>query len=231
MALPVPIVAAAPTAPSAMPLSNPDSKLLALADEYVIAEQRYSDLAIVVDRMNERTDPPEVLRIRPSDLELGRSPSFDKSDGFWQRPCDLDQWRRLDEWEIECTKTEDRMEMVQWRVPASDELKARAAEIVTAFDAWCEKRPRGYKKAGRELARAEKAYLLLEAEVANTRALTIDGMRAKIRCARAWEREEIGSISGGCAEAMALSIFRDLEQLGSLGSDDPDAAKQQPAVM
>jgi hypothetical protein len=89
---------------------------------------------------------------------------------------------------------------------------------VAAFEAWYNKRPRGYKKALRELARAGKAYDRLEIEVANTPATTIDGMQAKIRCARAWEREEIESISGGCAEAMALSIFRDIERLADARS-------------
>ena len=73
-------------------------------------------------------------------------------------------------------------------------------EIVAAFEAWHNKKPRGYRKALRELARAQRTYTLLEMEVANTPGTTIAGMRAKIRCARAWQREEIESISGGCAE-------------------------------
>jgi hypothetical protein len=214
----LPIVAAVPTSAPAMPPDElADSRLLTLADELVIAEQQYSDLMIAVDRMNEHINPPEVLRIRPRDLELGRKP-LESADEFWHRPCDIGQWRSLDEWNTECTQTDDRMEIVQWRIKASDELQARGVEIVAAFEAWYNKKPRGYKKALRELARVEKAYTHREIEVANTPATTVEGMRAKIRCARAWEHEEIESISGGCAEAMALSIFKDIERLADARS-------------
>src|SRR5882757_6010644 len=40
-------------------------------------------------------------------------------------------------------------------------------EIVAAFEAWHNKKPRGYRKALRELARAQRTYTLLEMEVAN----------------------------------------------------------------
>jgi hypothetical protein len=207
------VLTAAPAILSAHVLDEmADRKLLALADELVIAEQRYADLMTAVDHMTDHTNPPEALRIRPRDLELGRKP-HESADEFWHRPCDIDQWRTLDKWKTEVTKTDDRMEMVQWRTRASDELQLRGSEIVAAFEAWYNKKPRGYKKALRELARASKAYDRLEIEVANTPATTLEGMQAKIRCARAWEREEIESITGGCAEAMALSIFKDIERL------------------
>jgi hypothetical protein len=123
--------AAVPTAAPAMPPANTlndvaDGKLLALADELVIAEQRYADLAIAADNMTERTNPPEALRIRPRDIELGRKP-HKSADEFWHRPCDIGQWRSLDQWKTEHTKTEDRMELVQWRIKASDELQLRGA--------------------------------------------------------------------------------------------------------
>jgi hypothetical protein len=44
----------------------------------------------------ERGPPPEVLRIQPRDLELGRKP-WQATDEFWHRPCDIDQWRKVDE--------------------------------------------------------------------------------------------------------------------------------------
>jgi hypothetical protein len=69
----------------------------------------------------------------------------------------------------------------------------------------------GVQKGSPEMKRAERAYLSLEAEICDTTATTIEGMRAKVRCAQAWERsEEIDSITGGAAEAMALSIFKDI---------------------
>jgi hypothetical protein len=52
------------------------------------------------------------------------------------------------------------------------------------------------------MKQAERAYLRLEAEICDTPAKTVEGMRAKVRCAQAWGRsEEIDSITGGAAEA------------------------------
>ena len=202
-----PVIAAA-EATSPNPIA--DSKLLALADEYVVAEQRWGDLVTAVDEMCcHRKHLPEVLRIRPQDLELGRKP-WEATDEFWHRPCDIRQWRCLMDFKTEYKEEGDRSEIVQWTIKPSEELSSRGAEIVAAFDAWYNKKPRGYKKAVREMKRAERAYLRLEAEIYNTQATTIEGMRAKIRCAQVWQREEIESINGGCSEAMALSIFQDI---------------------
>ena len=44
----------------------------------------------------------------------------------------------------------------------------------------------------------------------------IEGMRAKIRCAQLWGLHgELGSITGGCEEAMALSIFSDIQRIAA----------------
>lgn len=190
-----------------------DSKLLHLADEYVMAEQREFDLSGAFDRMDHHIAPPEALRIRPRDLELGRKLTFEDKDEFWFRPCDIPQWRNLMEYKTEWKETDDRAEMVQWKIQPSEELRARGAEIVAAWDDWYVKRPRGYKKAAREVKKAERRLSQIEREIANTRAATIEGMRAKIRCARAFEKEEIESIGSSCTEAMALSIFHDIQRL------------------
>jgi hypothetical protein len=222
----LPIAAAVPTAAPAMltaaaprPDAVADSKLLALVEELIVAEQRYSDLTTALDQMNARVNPPGVLRIRPRDLELGRKPTFESTDEFWHRPCDITQWRNLMEYKTEWKETDDRAEMVQWKIKPSEELRLRGAEVVAAFEEWHDKKPRGYKKAVRELNRAEKVYNRLEAEIYKTPATTIEGMRAKIRCAKAWNRQEIiERISGGCAEAMALSIFNDIQRITDTAS-------------
>ena len=87
----------------------------------------------------------------------------------------------------------------------SKELRTRAEEIVSAYDNWTatRKRPRGYRKAVREMNRAERAYMRLEAQICETPATTLEGMRAK--------EEGIDRIDGGsAAESMAVSIFKDI---------------------
>jgi hypothetical protein len=186
---------------------------LALAAEYVIAEQREVDLPSAFDRMDHHIAPPEALRIRPRDLELGRKLTFEDKDEFWHRPCDIPQWRNLMDHKGEWREFDDRSEIITWKIQPSEELRARGAEIVAAWDDWRSKRPRGYKKAEREVKRAERKLLQLEREIANTQATTIEGMRAKIRCARAWYRDEIETMDGRCTEAMAVSIFKDIGRM------------------
>jgi len=62
--------------------------------------------------------------------------------------------------------------------------------------------------------RAGRASIRLEAEIYKTPTTTIEGMRAKIRCAQVWGRHGIiDTICGGCEEAMALSIFNDIVRM------------------
>ena len=55
----------------------------------------------------------------------------------------------------------------------------------------------------------------IEKQIGETRATTLAGMLAKVRCAQAYaESDEIDNIEdGGCAEEMALSIFHDIQRL------------------
>jgi len=226
------IVGTAVAAPAAIPTAAPallgqqqvsvasaDSELLALADKYIIAERRYADSIVARDDLIDRNrkPPTEALRVRPRDLELGKK-LFCPTDEFWHRPCDMGQWRDLVTYKIEYEDTDERQAIVSWKIPPSEELRARGAEIMAAYDAWLAtnsgKKPRGYRKAEREARKAEREYWRLEQEVAETPATTIEGMLAKIRCAEAWEHEE-GRLERieGCAETMALSIFDDIRRM------------------
>jgi hypothetical protein len=67
-----------------------DSKLLALADEYTLAVRKYGDALVARDELLEKGVPPlpEVLRIRPRDLELGKNlismmTSFGSAPSTW----------------------------------------------------------------------------------------------------------------------------------------------------
>ncbi len=111
----------------------------------------------------------------------------------------------------------------------SKAARARADQIVAAYDEWAKERipPRGYKKLARESDRAFDATTRLENKILKTRATTIEGMIAKIRCAHAqaahWrsralpglaklEKLDLHEIAGN-AEDIALSIFRDIQRL------------------
>jgi hypothetical protein len=225
VSLPV-IAAAIPTAAPALPVNLPqadtvaaDRELMALVEEYIVAQRRWNDLSHIADEMStDLGDPREVLRIRPRDLELGRKPTFDSADEFWHRPCDIDQWRQVDEVKSKWREKGDRSILVMWKEKAPEELRLRGAEIVTAYDQWrSSARPRrGYKKALRESKRAERNVFRLENEIAETPADTIEGMRAKIRCAGLWGHgEKVDSITGGCEEAMAVSIFADIQRIAA----------------
>jgi hypothetical protein len=192
-----------------------DSALIALSEEYIAVEQQYCDFQLAVDRMQGKIlGLPDALRIRPEDAELARKAHV-STDEYWHRPCDIGQWRRLETWEqVSKIDTADRLEIALRKTEPSKELRTRAEEIVSAYDNWTatRKRPRGYRKAVREMNRAERAYMRLEAQICETPATTLEGMRAKVRCAQAYMKEEdIDRIDGGsAAESMAVSIFKDI---------------------
>ena len=134
----LPVAAALPIAAPVLlapePAAADDSKLLALVEEYIAAQRLYDDLSTLADKMQcDRGRPPEALRIRPRDTELGRKP-WQATDEFWTRPCDIDQWRSVDELKAKWREKGDRSILVTWTVKAPEELRERAAEIVSAHD-------------------------------------------------------------------------------------------------
>ena len=201
-----------------------DAALMDLAGQYIVAEQRYCDLNHQVDVMSdERGPPPEELRILPSDTDFGITP-WKETDEFWGRPCDIQKWQKLDKWvSLKNVSTDDRMELVMVRQPPSPELRARAEQIVAAYDQWkaAGERPAGYDDAVRKMEEAEELYRDLEATIAETRAATVEGLFAKVRCAQAYMKTEgviDGIEQGGAAETMALSIFEDIQVLIAHGA-------------
>ena len=207
-------VAAAPTSIQIVqePMGpHPDARIFDLVEEYVSAEQRYSDACLAADRLNAPKGPlPEALRIQPSDLELGRKPHF-ADDEFWRRPCDMGQWRSLDDWKYEKTEAEDSMTLVGRRTSASAELVARGAEIVAAFNAWSSTRQRGYVKAKREMNRAQRNCDQVRYRLCEMRATTLEGLRAKLRCLEV--DGSLGDIGGSYAEPVIGSLLEDLRRM------------------
>jgi hypothetical protein len=101
----LPIAAAVPATALAMPLApaaapsgpHPDAELLAMADQYAVAYKKWSDLNLVVDRMDgsrfaARRDRPEVINWQEADAELGLPslwPYPDDHKPIWDRPIDV----------------------------------------------------------------------------------------------------------------------------------------------
>lgn len=227
----LPILAAVPTsAPSIatelppstvreIDVPHPDADLLALAEEYVLAELRWCDLNQRVDYLeidDRRKSMPDVLRRTETDTELGL-PSLVIRDA-WDCPANVNQLRQ-EKWPVGTRSgTPDDMTWRFQMLTPSDEARARADEIIAAFDQWDAKQyPRGYKKLVRERDKAFRVYASIEERVAAIPARTVEGLMAKIRCAKAYSKaSKVADISfdcGSCGERMAESIFQDIERM------------------
>ncbi|WP_315701857.1 MULTISPECIES: hypothetical protein [unclassified Bradyrhizobium] len=215
--------AASPSADAATPMTErklrmnddvADLAIIELAGRYIVAEQLYCDLQAKFDKVqfqDPRTAPAE-LRWRDDDAQLFGPFDRKPDDGIWHRGCDIDPLRSEKWWQ---TKQSDTEAVTGRAVVPSDAARARANEIIAAYDRWTARPPRGYKAAKRRVDRAEREYRRLEDELFAARAMTPAGMHAKIRCAMAYAKSDtVDSIdSGGCSEVMALSVFEDIAQL------------------
>jgi hypothetical protein len=179
-------------APAAVSACQADSELLRLADEYIAAEQKCCDLEDKADEMKghlfSKRPCPEVLRWRESDGELGPGCRGE----WWDQYFDVDSLR-LKEWQTPLQiKNDNEITFSTRTFVPSDAARDRAHEIIAAFDEWGKDRkpPRGYKKAVREAESARREYRLIEDRIAKTRATTIEGMLAKIRCAHAYAKSD-----------------------------------------
>jgi hypothetical protein len=134
----------------------------------------------------------------------------------WGRPiawdCEAFVGKLRDEKWSKCTITdngEDDKLIHYLNAAPPPAARARADEIIAAFDAWTKKMPRGYWKLARGANKADRAWGRLEKQVGSARATTVEGMIAKMRCGRSWKHDDIQD--GGPAHTMALSIIEDLE--------------------
>jgi hypothetical protein len=213
-----------------------DGELLRLTDEYLVALRTWCELNIKVDRIefeidHRRTPKPDVLRCRETDADIGLPPLYplpEDHGAIWDRPMDIDPLRAEKWWTVTTVKSGDEISSTCRAFEPSPAARARAAEIIAAFDAWRkkdEKPPRGFKKLVRERDRAWCTVDRLEQRIADIRATTLEGMRAKIRCAQAFaETDHIQKIEeNACSEVMALSIFMDIQQLTQPRAAPPHA--------
>lgn len=227
---------ALPTLPVAPANPHPDAGLFALIDQFVVAERKYREEQCLVDRMQDDQFPepvtkmPDVLRWRRNDAKLGLpQPHVCKAwpKPMWDKTINVDRlrgekWTRVAHTPIKGHPIKGMFQQEMSMVIPSKAARSRADEIILAFDEWKPVRalPQGFKKRKLELKRLQSASIELEDQVCGTRATTIDGMLAKARAAHAnlWcKPDEIFEVStdeiSGCAESMAESIFRDLQEI------------------
>jgi hypothetical protein len=213
-----------PWSPPAVHIA-PDAKLFALADQYLAAQKRYRELSYQVDQMERqfkyresRGPVPTVLHWRESDAEIGMPALYPKPDDhlpIWDRPIDVDKIRDEEWWTFSKVHTDTEITESAKKIRPSAAARVRADEIIAAFDKWKVegKPPRGYRKAVREMKQADKAWGRLEIGIRDTRASTVEGMIAKMRCARAYEGWADEDVQDGPPHQMALSIMDDLQAL------------------
>ena len=202
-----------------------DAELFALLDQYLVAYKKFEDLHRVVDQMDgvrfasRKQSKPETLTWREQDAELGLPllATFDEHhEPIWDRVFDVDKLRPAI-WEVASrVETDDELIVSLRKMEPSPAARARADEIIAAYDDWSagDQFPRGYWKAKRESDKAQNAYIRIERRMAKTRAKTVQGMLAKVRCAEIYDGgRRLDFSEGGCSEVMAHSIFRDLRRL------------------
>jgi hypothetical protein len=211
----VPAALAAPSAPvtetalsglpAAVPaLPSPDAELFKLLDEHrsaVIEQQRlYKIFEKIEDQWlqqsRKRQKPiPEVLRRRPEDsvLEL---PDMSAHGGFYQHQHGVDGLRDKT-WILSSItgNIRDGGEQIfrARMVTPSPAARARADEIVSAFDKWqkeSEAKPRGYRAAKRAHEAHETQMLALERKICKTRAYSLAGIIAKAQKGRELDDDE-----------------------------------------
>jgi hypothetical protein len=197
-----------------------DSELFALADRYAAAYKKWGDSISLVDKMSEKAKPmPERLQWRDEDVALGlpdiRNSKLASRELAWDCEAFVGPLRNA-KW-TSCIKTgdDDDFTLHVRQLAPPPEARDRADEIIAAFDRWMTDRaPRGYKKAQREGNKAFKSFARIQKEIEATPAQTVEGMMAKVRCAKLWayNKKKMESFEGG-AETMALSIFDDLQRL------------------
>jgi hypothetical protein len=224
----LPVVAAIPTAAPAMdfpvapiaPTAPADLELVELANQLIAAaaeSRRLDQIAGELSCISYRIQPFAGMEVRSSDAELG-IPLPDQTDeylcGFYGGAA-VNKIRQP-KW-LDCKKVgedADNLAMTFRNITPSAEARARADEIVAAYDEWeaaKEKKPRGFKAAIDAYDKAESIETRLEQKIHSIRATTIEGMTAKARCA------ELYYFEGGVVDNFSESIAKDLLALSGRG--------------
>jgi hypothetical protein len=186
------------------------------ADQLAAAATESRRLNRIVDEMDGirwGIDPPAGLEIRSGYAALG-IPQPDQTGEFIRRGfygetavARLRKSKWIDQDASTSCEDQDQYVVTIRYVTPSTETRARADEIVTAYDEWKvaqEKKPRGYRAAKRAYNKAERLETSLEQKIHAIQATTVEGMIAKARCA------ELYYFESGVAGCFMESIAKDL---------------------
>jgi hypothetical protein len=248
----LPIVAALPVAAPAMdfplaPITPPpaaDLELVDLANQLVAAEAEFCRLNQIVDQMDGvrfAVTPPDNLKVRASDAGLGipkpdESSERHRPNGFeFYDACEVEKLRKSKWTDEERSGKIDHDDgftvTVRYKQP-SPEARARADEIIAAYDKWLkstDRKPRGYRAARRAYNNAEKRARELESQIHEIRATTVTGMIAKARCAQVYDFH-LGAHAGFCIEIAEDLLALNVSATPIAATDVALVAKSSPAV-
>lgn len=206
----LPIIAALPVVAPAMTLSSAgDAELLGLVEQFIAAEAEYCRLNQIWDEMPvSRTKPPATLKIREGDSDLGIPQSDRPYPYLPQRPgfyCSTEvnrmrepKWR--DRANSSFVEDGDLMTMTIRNFTPSPVARARADEIVAAYDKSANRKSRAYRAAERAKDKACDVSQDLGDQITELQATSVQGLTAKARCLDAL----------GMDSDLASSIIEDL---------------------
>jgi hypothetical protein len=198
--LSVPLPAAAMPSPAGEDRPFPDAKLMKLVNRYLSLDAERERIAEITDRADEehsaRYPMPDALRVQPGDAELGLpQPRGNHGErfGYSLSNMQIDSMRKPEWDKIEIIDPPEGLqfamggggEVVRPFTP-SPEARARADEIIRAYDEWHPKHhrtPRGMRKYEAQSERLFERLSSLEARINKTRARTIVGLLGKAKIA------------------------------------------------
>jgi hypothetical protein len=165
--------------------STGDAELLRLVEQFMTAEAEYCRLNHIWDEMPQSAGrPPAALKIREGDSGLG-IPQPEYPDPEFYCGIDVDRMRRL-KWRDKAGSSyeedEDRVTVTIRDFTPSPTARARADEIVAAYDKSANRKSRAYRAAERAKDKAFDISQDLENQITELQATSVQGLAAKARC-------------------------------------------------
>jgi hypothetical protein len=204
-----PAIEALPSVPAASAAGpNPDTALMQMVEDFIATHKeckRWSRVRKREYKKHEARHPmPEVLNVRPEDVELDIPDARDSLERAQERarqyPDDpryrdpyyfgnaVDQMRsptwRMAKAETTGAADEGETSVRYWRLQPSPAARARADEIVAAYDEWkprFDRLPRAYSDAERKTDVPFNREQRLQRKIARTPARTLAGLAAKVK--------------------------------------------------
>jgi hypothetical protein len=227
--------------PTSMATPSPDAALLQLVDQYSVAHAECRQLDAICDRAYRKiwdANPmPDVLLVRPEDQDLGLPNPYQRRSDVNVRLGGSPLGGLGAEQGYNNVMWIDELRKAKWPViaeiafpqglkpgtcggrfgeryvdPPSEAARARADEIVAAYDEWWPRHhqePRGVRSIERKRDAASNRVDRLRRKIDRSRALTLAGLiaKAKVAACESSDDPQFG-------DSTRTSISRDLLRLG-----------------